>query len=125
MNSSSVFKTVRLIICSLLIAIPSTLLIIGTASSQSDVVSDNEMIKAGETTFYQNCVYCHGARGVGGRGKKLQCRDLDPDYLFDVISNGLTEGSFFMPAWKDSMDERMRRQLVSYVKSLGTLASCG
>lgn len=87
------------------------------------VLDAMEVIEAGKLRFVQNCAYCHGAEGVGGKHKQLQCRDFDNDYLFDVISNGLSRGSFFMPPW-DQMSEEKRWELVAYIQSLSKLEKC-
>ncbi len=82
-------------------------------------------IKSGETTFYQNCAYCHGSKGSGGKAKPLQCRKrLDSDYVFETITNGRQSGSLIMPPWKDSMSDEVRWQLTSYIMSLKTLPEC-
>lgn len=88
------------------------------------LIADEEALSAGTLRFAQNCTYCHGANGVGGKHKKLQCRDFKPDYLYDTISNGLESGSFFMPPW-DHFSEEKRWELVAFIMSLGQLESCG
>ncbi len=94
-------------------------------ASPADRLQSEEMIKAGELTFSQNCTYCHGYKGIGGKARKMQCRDsFTPDYLFTTISNGKQRGSLIMPPWKDSFNEETRWQLVSYILSLKTLPSC-
>lgn len=76
-------------------------------------------VAAGEKRFNQNCVYCHGNAGSGGKGAALQGRsDLTADYLFHTISNGKTRGSLLMPAWKDAFSEDEIRELASYILSL-------
>ncbi len=96
-----------------------------SATSPADRLESEEMIKAGELTFSQNCTYCHGYKGIGGKARKMQCRDsFTPDYLFTTISNGKQRGSLIMPPWKDSFNEETRWQLVAYILSLKTLPSC-
>lgn len=94
------------------------------AASAEDRLQSEEMIKAGDLTFSQNCTYCHGYKGVGGKARKMQCRTYTPDYLFSTISNGKQRGSLIMPPWKDSFNEETRWQLVAYILSLETLPSC-
>lgn len=94
-----------------------------TQPAQMIDLTDPAHIENGKLRFAQNCSYCHGAEGIGGKHKKLQCRDFDPDYLFDVISNGLESGSYFMPPWDHFSDEK-RWELVGYISSLGLLDSC-
>ena len=95
-----------------------------TSPIAQKVLSSPESATIGETTFYQNCVYCHGSKGSGGKARKLQCRDLTPDYLFTTISNGKKRGSLIMPPWKNAMDEETRWQLVAYIESLAKLPTC-
>ena len=101
---------------------------VATEPSQTEiakqVLAAADSIKTGETTFYQNCAYCHGSKGSGGKARPLQCRDMLPDYLFTTISNGRRRGSLIMPPWKDSMDEQTRWQLVAYILSLKDLPEC-
>ncbi|WP_461481512.1 c-type cytochrome [Porticoccus sp.] len=95
------------------------------SGSSADRLASEEMIKAGELTFSQNCTYCHGYRGIGGKARKMQCRDTyTPDYVFTTISNGKQRGSLIMPPWKDSFSEETRWQLVAYILSLKTLPAC-
>ena len=98
--------------------------VLEAGSQSTPELGSVELVKAGEARFYQNCVYCHGARGIGGSSKKLQCRDLDPDYLFDVVTNGLSRGNKVMPPWGDTFNESERWELVAYIASLKTLESC-
>lgn len=82
-----------------------------------------EMILPGKKRFNQNCVYCHGNAGSGGKGAPLQGRsDLTPEYLFDTISNGKTRGSLQMPPWKEAFSPLEIWQLSAYILSLKELA---
>ncbi|MGH1355933.1 MAG: c-type cytochrome [Thalassovita sp.] len=93
------------------------------ANSPIDLMAQDH-IDNGSLRFAQNCTYCHGSNGVGGKHRKLQCRDFDPEYLFFTISNGLESGSFFMPPWDDAFSEEKRWELVAFLMSLGQLDSC-
>ncbi|MES2263224.1 MAG: cytochrome c [Pseudomonadota bacterium] len=76
-------------------------------------------IAAGQKRFNQNCVYCHGNAGSGGKGAPLQGRtDLAPAYLFDTISNGKIRGALQMPPWKDAFSEQEIWELAAYIHSL-------
>lgn len=81
-------------------------------------------ITAGEKRFAQNCAYCHGAAGAGGKHKKLQCRDFRPDDVFYTITYGMESGSSFMPPWEDAFSEEKRWELVAYIMSLSELDTC-
>lgn len=91
---------------------------------KNDVLSDPQSVKTAETVFYQNCVYCHGAEGSGGKARRLQCREFKPDYLFHTISKGKKRGSLVMPPWEKTFDEKERWQLVAYILSLKDLPAC-
>lgn len=94
------------------------------ASPVDKFLGDDTAIANGKLRFAQNCNYCHGADGIGGKHKKLQCRNFKPDYVFDTISSGLQQGSYFMPPW-DHFSEDQRWELVAFILSLGQLDSCG
>lgn len=94
------------------------------AGVKEQVLSDPAAAKAVEATFYQNCAYCHGSEGSGGKARKLQCRDWDPDYLFNTISKGKKRGSLVMPPWENTFDEKERWQLVAYILSLKDIPVC-
>lgn len=87
------------------------------------VLSDPQAAALGERLFTQNCVYCHGHRGSGGKAKPLQGRAFRPDYLFKTISNGKRRGALVMPPWKRSLDEQQRWQLVAYILALTPAAA--
>ncbi|MFW1677066.1 c-type cytochrome [Pontibacter sp. JAM-7] len=78
----------------------------------------DESVANGEKRFNQSCVYCHGNRGSGGKAKKLQGRDFEPEYLFKTISNGKRRGALVMPPWKRSFSPEQRWELVTYILSL-------
>ena len=73
----------------------------------------------GRAQFAQNCVYCHGNGGTGGKAGPIAGRDdLTADYIFQTITNGKRAGSLVMPSWKESIDVPTRWALVAYVMSL-------
>lgn len=96
----------------------------GANAGQPIDLNDQTHIDNGQLRFAQNCNYCHGANGVGGKHRKLQCRDFEPDYLFDTITYGLESGSYFMPPWGDAFSDEKRWELVAFLMSLRTLDSC-
>ncbi len=87
-------------------------------------LDDAGHVAAGEKRFAQNCAYCHGAAGKGGKHKPLQCRDFRPDDVFYTITDGMESGSFFMPPWGDAFSEEQRWELVAYILSLRELDTC-
>ena len=108
-------------IAALLLAIP------GQAAEITPPIdlTDDVHLQAGEKRFAQNCAYCHGARGIGGKVKKLQCRDLPHDYLLETITYGIPGGSSVMPPWGDAFNETELWEVIAYVRSLKDLDSCG
>jgi mono/diheme cytochrome c family protein len=76
-------------------------------------------VARGEKRFNQSCVYCHGNRGSGGKAKKLQGRNFDPDYLFKTITKGKRRGALVMPPWEKTFSEQERWELVTFILSLG------
>lgn len=88
-------------------------------SVQMPNLTNMTLITAGGKRFNQNCVYCHGNAGAGGKGAALQGRDdLMPQYVFDTIQNGKIRGSLLMPAWKDAFSEQEIWELDAYILSL-------
>jgi len=82
-------------------------------------LNDQKLIAAGEKKFNQNCVYCHGNAGSGGKGAPLQGRtDFTPEYLFNTIANGKKRGALVMPPWKDAMPASDIWALSAYILSL-------
>jgi hypothetical protein len=54
-----------------------------------DIIAAPDSVVAGQRLFGLNCTYCHGAKGIGGRGRPLQCRDdLTGTIIFETITNG-------------------------------------
>jgi cytochrome c oxidase cbb3-type subunit 3 len=81
-----------------------------------------DTIEKGSTRFNQNCVYCHGYAGIGGKGATLQRRaDLTPAGVFTVISNGRKRGALVMPPWKSTLSEQEIWELAAYILSLRTM----
>jgi mono/diheme cytochrome c family protein len=87
-----------------------------------------ETLAAAEQLFSDNCVLCHGEKGLGdGPGAKtikvkpanftdpkLQASETD-GALFWKMSNGRGP----MPAWKDELTEEERWKLVGFIRKLG------
>jgi mono/diheme cytochrome c family protein len=95
---------------------------------KNPVPSSQENLAAGEQLFSENCVLCHGEKGLGdGPGaktikvkpanftdSKLQASETD-GALFWKMSNGRGP----MPAWKDVLTDEERWKLVDYIRKLG------
>lgn len=105
-------------------ALLSNLLLVHAAQAVAPTIAGpakpgEAMIQAGAKRFNQNCVYCHGNAGSGGKAASLQGRDdLTREYVPDVIANGKQRGAFLMPAWKGSFDEQQIQELTAYILSL-------
>lgn len=95
-----------------------------SAEEAAEIMASSKSAAAGEELFNQVCVYCHGAKGAGGKARKMQCRQYDSQYLYKTISNGKKRGSMVMPSWKRSYSEQIRWELVSYIDTLKSLETC-
>jgi mono/diheme cytochrome c family protein len=87
-----------------------------------------ETLADAEQLFSDNCVLCHGEKGLGdGPGAKtikvkpanftdpkLQASETDGG-LFWKMSNGRGP----MPSWKDTLTDKERWELVGYIRKLG------
>lgn len=102
------------IICSIALASQISL-----AFGAPPALDDPGVIATGAKRFNQNCVYCHGNAGSGGRAASLQDRDdFTKEYVFDVIANGKKRGAFMMPAWKATFNDLEIWELTGYILSL-------
>lgn len=85
------------------------------AGDEVPSLSDEAVIQEGAALFTQSCaVYCHGPKGIGGRGPRLRGRQFDKDYLFSTISNGRD----LMPPFKEIYTREEIWRLVAYILSL-------
>lgn len=90
-----------------------------------DIITAPDSVVAGQKLFGLDCTYCHGAKGIGGRGKPLQCRDdLTAAVIFETVTDGRDSPGFIMPSWKDSIAEPDRWRLAAYILSLRNLPNC-
>lgn len=93
--------------------------------------SDTTVIEAGRTIYKQNCVTCHGERGMGdgpaagGLNPKPQPlaanqEGLEDAYLYWRISEGGLRAPFSssMPSWKAILGEDEIWQLISYLRTM-------
>jgi mono/diheme cytochrome c family protein len=90
-----------------------------------DIIATPGSVADGQKLFGLNCTYCHGARGAGGRGKPLRCRDdLTAATIYQTITEGRESAGLFMPSWKGSIAEPDRWKLAAYILSLRNLPNC-
>jgi mono/diheme cytochrome c family protein len=86
-----------------------------------ETLSDAEML------FTDNCVLCHGEKGVGD-GPGAKTIKVKPANFTDAkMMAAETDGSLFwkmsngrgpMPSWKDTLSEKERWELVGYIRKL-------
>ena len=85
---------------------------------------DPHATRAGKKLYERHCATCHGAMGENGRkgpGLRVpEVQDASAGALFWGITNGSVRAG--MPVWT-KLPEAQRWQLVSYLKSLGVVAS--
>jgi mono/diheme cytochrome c family protein len=95
---------------------------------KNPVPATQETLAAAQMLFQDNCLLCHGEKGLGdGPGAKtikvkpanftdpkLQASETDGS-LFWKMSNGRGP----MPAWKDELTDKERWELVNYIRKLG------
>lgn len=106
-----------------LLAASSGLVIAQSSTETGSTVQldDSQLVEAGRQRFNQACTYCHGKDGAGGKTKSFKGRkDLDAPTIFEVISNGRKRGANIMPPWKNSLSEAQIRELVAYIRWLGS-----
>lgn len=98
-------------------------------------LADNaEAATSGKTIFETQCAACHGAQGRGdgpaaaalnpqpaNLADRKMLESLSDGYLFWRVSEGGAMAPFnsAMPAWKATLSEEQRWQVISYVRLLG------
>jgi copper transport protein len=93
------------------------------------IPANQESVKAGEVLYIANCAPCHGASGKGDGpvGLMLNPRPADltlhavpgvhtDAQLFEWITNGFPGSR--MPAWKSSLSDTDRWNLVNFIRTL-------
>jgi putative heme-binding domain-containing protein len=90
-------------------------------TSQTDTFSarlkDPQFIADGARLFAPNCGsgYCHGAGGIGGGAPKLRDKELDPQYIFRTVSNGISGTA--MLSFKSDFSEEQIWKVVAFILS--------
>jgi mono/diheme cytochrome c family protein len=87
-----------------------------------------ENLSAPEQLFTDNCVLCHGEKGMGD-GPGAKAIKVKPANFTDTkMMNAETDGAIFwkmnegrgpMPSWKEVLTDKERWQLVLYIRKLG------
>src|SRR6266851_8381527 len=86
-----------------------------------------ETLAAAEQLFTDNCVLCHGEKGMGD-GPGAKTIKVKPANFTDAkVMAAETDGSLFwkmsngrgpMPSWKDTLSDKERWELVGYIRKL-------
>jgi mono/diheme cytochrome c family protein len=87
-----------------------------------------ETLAEAESLFTDNCVLCHGEKGMGD-GPGAKTIKVKPANFTDAkLMAAETDGSIFwkmsngrgpMPSWKDTLSDKERWELVGYIRKLG------
>jgi mono/diheme cytochrome c family protein len=86
-----------------------------------------ETLADAEPLFTDNCVLCHGEKGMGD-GPGAKTIKIKPANFTDAkLMAAETDGSLFwkmsngrgpMPSWKDTLSDKERWELVGYIRKL-------
>lgn len=91
-------------------------------AKRNPMENDREAVAAGQNVFDQHCSECHGSGGNGTRkAPSLRAEEVQsapPGAIFWILTNGVVRRG--MPVWS-KLPEPQRWQLVSFIKSLGTV----
>jgi len=110
-NKASAWRTASALLCALYAA---------GAFAGGDVpvfdrayLSDKKNIAAGQEVWQHQCRHCHGAAAYPGKAPKLNPGQLEPDFIYDRVTNGFGK----MPSWKEVFSDAQRKAVVAYIKS--------
>jgi mono/diheme cytochrome c family protein len=94
---------------------------------KNPIPSTQETLAEAETLFTDNCVLCHGEKGMGD-GPGAKTIKVKPANFTDAkVMAAETDGSLFwkmtngrgpMPSWKDTLSDKERWELVGYIRKL-------
>jgi mono/diheme cytochrome c family protein len=76
-------------------------------------MSNSANIEIGQGVWAKQCRHCHGNSAYPGKAPKLKPGGLEPDFIFDRVTNGFRG----MPAWKAVFTLEERMGVVAYIKS--------
>ena len=95
---------------------------------KNPVPPTQETLAAAEQLFTDNCVLCHGEKGMGdGPGAKT-IKVKPANFADPKLQASETDGALFwkmtngrgpMPSWRDTLTDQERWQLVGYIRKLG------
>jgi mono/diheme cytochrome c family protein len=76
-------------------------------------MADAANIKVGQEVWGKQCRHCHGNSAYPGKAPKLSPGGLEPDFIFDRVTNGFRG----MPPWNAVFTIEERKAVVAYIKS--------
>lgn len=97
--------------------------------AQNPTPNSAATIDSGRATFLANCAICHGPRGLGDGPQAflLQPRPVNlqlhvPQHADGEVFYWISEGvaGTGMPAWKETLDETKRWEVVRYLQALAS-----
>jgi mono/diheme cytochrome c family protein len=101
------------------------------AGLMSPVAADADSLERGKKAYDLFCISCHGENGTGDGPAAaaldpappaiaMTSRMMGDDYLYWRVSEGGAMAPFnsAMPAWKATLDEETRWDLVSYMRNM-------
>lgn len=86
-----------------------------------------ELLADGQQLFTDNCVLCHGEKGIGdgpgAKAIKVKPANFTDAKLMATETDGslywkMTNGRGPMPSWKDTLTDKERWELVDYIRKL-------
>ena len=90
------------------------------------VKSNPQVLAAARKTYAEMCVQCHGEKGKGDGSEAMMYAvkpaNFSDKHMLDEMSDGeifykMTEGRRPMPAFKNTLSEEQRWQLVHFVRT--------
>lgn len=97
--------------------------------AQNPTPNSDATIESGRATFLANCAICHGPRGLGDGPQAflLQPRPVNlqlhvPQHADGEVFYWISEGvaGTGMPAWKETLDETKRWEVVRFLQALAS-----
>jgi mono/diheme cytochrome c family protein len=97
--------------------------------AQNPTPDTAETIERGRVLFQANCAICHGARGLGDgpqafllRPRPVNLQLHVPQHATGEVFYWISEGvaGTGMPAWKETLSQTQRWEIVRYVEALAS-----
>jgi mono/diheme cytochrome c family protein len=86
-----------------------------------------ETLAAAQDLFTDNCVLCHGEKGLGdgpgAKAIKVKPANFTDEKMMSMETDGglfwkMSNGRGPMPSWKDTLTDKERWELVGYIRKL-------